>query len=317
MRNSEREAIINSVKTNASVKRYARASAVVLHALTILFLTAYLLPSDAFAQMHSIPSDNKRVDNSMPADLQNVGIDQRLNAQLPLDTILRDELGNDVPLRTYFGKKPVLVAFVYYQCPMLCNEVLNGTLGSLKALDFTAGKEFDVVAISFDARENEMRGLANEKKQSYVDRYNRAGAKEGWHFLTGTEESIKRVTEAAGFHFQFDEQANQFAHAAGIMIATPDGRLARYFYGIEFPPKDVRLGLIEAADGKIGSPVDKLLLYCFHYDPATGTYSAAILNIMRAAGVAVLIAFALFYFFIRRYHPSSQGGDARAAGGTI
>jgi len=255
--------------------------------------------------MHSVPQDNKVNDTSTPAVLREVSIEQRYGERLPLDAAFRDELGNDVKLGDYFGKKPILLAFVYYECPMLCNEVLNGTLGTLKALPFTAGKEFDVVAISFDQRENEKRGLAAEKKASYIERYNRPGASEGWHFLTGTDESIGRVTEAAGFGFHYDEKLDQFAHAAGIMVVTPDGNMSRYFYGIEYAPKDVRLGLIEAADGKIGTPVDKLLLYCFHYDPATGKYGAVIMNIMRLSGVALLIGLGLFYVFIRRYKPSS------------
>lgn len=283
-------------------QKFAQKVKRAIFAMLLLLFVAYGSPLVVCAQMHNIPSDNKRVDNSTPTVLQQVGIDQKLNEQLPLDARFQDEVGNDVALGSYFGKKPVLLAFVYYECPMLCNEVLNGTLGTLKALPFSAGKEFDVVAISFDSRENEKPGLAAEKKQSYIDRYNRPGARDGWHFLTGTEENIKRVTDAAGFHYTYDAANNQFAHAAAIMIATPDGRLARYFYGIEYAPKDVRLGLVEAANGKIGSPVDKLLLYCFHYDPATGKYGAIVMNMVRLSGVALLIGFGLFYFFVRRYN---------------
>lgn len=263
---------------------------------------ALVLSLNANAQMHSIPADNKPVDTQKPITLRNVGVDQKLNEQLPLDAAFKDESGNAVKLGDYFGSKPVVLAFVYYECPMLCNEVLNGTLGTLKALPFTVGKEFDVIAISFDSRENDKPGLAAEKKQSYVDRYNHPGSSAGWHFLTGTDDSIRQVTQAAGFNFEYDAQNNQFAHAAAIMIATPQGKLARYFYGIEYAPKDVRLGLVEAADNKIGSPVDKLLLYCFHYDPAQGRYGAIVMNIIRLGGVLTLISFAAFYFLIWRYN---------------
>ncbi len=275
-----------------------------LTAYFFLLPTAHCPLTTVQAQMHSVPQDSTVNDTSSPAILRGVTIEQRYGEQLPLDATFRDELGNDVKLGDYFGEKPVMLAFVYYQCPMLCNEVLNGTLGTLKALPFTAGKEFDIVAISFDARENDLRGLAAEKKASYIERYNRPGASEGWHFLTGTQDSIRRVTDAAGFGFEYDEKLDQFAHAAGIMIVTPDGKMSRYFYGIEYAPKDIRLGLVEAADGKIGTPVDKLLLYCFHYDPATGKYGAVVMNMIRIAGVALLIGLGLFYVLVRRYKPS-------------
>ncbi len=240
--------------------------------------------------------------NGLPPALQKVGIEQKLNTLLPLDTELKDENGNAVKLGDYFGKgRPVVLALVYYECPMLCNEVLNGLTGSLKGISQDAGKDFDVVAISFDARENDKPGLAKNKKESYVSRYGRAGSENGWHFLTGTQDSIDKVTEAVGFKYEFDEKTNQFAHGGGIMVATPEGKLARYFYGIDYAPKDVKLGILESGQNKISNPVDTLLLYCYHYDPSTGKYGFAILNVMRLGGILTLLGLGgMFFVFWRR-----------------
>lgn len=232
-----------------------------------------------------------------PRDLEDVRIDQRLDESLPLDAVFRDENGTRVKLGAYFGGKPVVLALVYYSCPMLCNQVLNGMTSGLDVLKaFSVGKEFEVVTVSFDPRETPE--LARQKKETYIKWYKREGAAEGWHFLTGDQPNIDRLTEAAGFHYKWDEKTTQFIHASGIMIATPDGKLARYFYGIEYAPKDLRLGLVEASAGKIGSPVDQLLLYCYHYDPASGKYGAAVLNIMRMGGILTVIAvIAMFVVF--------------------
>ncbi len=240
--------------------------------------------------------------NGLPPALQKVGIDQKLNAQLPLDTELKDENGNTVKLSDYFGKgKPIILALVYYECPMLCNEVLNGLTGSLKGISLDAGKDFDVVAISFDPRENDKADLAKNKKESYLGRYNRKGSENGWHFLTGRQDSIDKVTQAVGFKYEFDEKTNQFAHAGGVMMATPDGKLSRYFYGIDYAPKDLKLGLLESGQNKIANPVDTLLLYCYHYDPSTGKYGFAILNVMRLGGVLTLLGLSgMFFVFWRR-----------------
>lgn len=240
--------------------------------------------------------------NGLPEELKKIGIEQKLGTALPLDTELRDEDGKLVKLGSYFGNgRPVIVAFVYYECPMLCNQVLNGLTGSLKGIAFDSGKEFDVVAISFDAREFDKPGLAKNKKASYMERYGRPGTEKGWHFLTGTQESIDKVTSAAGFSFKWDEKSNQFAHAAGIMIATPDGKLSRYLYGIDYSPKDIKFGLMESADSRIGNPAEQLLLYCFHYDPASGKYGLAILNVVRLGGIATLIGMgAMGFVFWRR-----------------
>ncbi|MGH7782593.1 MAG: SCO family protein [Candidatus Binatia bacterium] len=240
--------------------------------------------------------------NGIPAALKKVGIEQKLGDQLPLDTEFKDENGNAVKLGDYFNKgRPVVLALVYYECPMLCNEVLNGLTGSLKGMSLVAGKDFDVLAISFDARENDKADLAKNKKASYVERYGHPGTGDGWHFLTGTQDSIDEVTKAAGFSYYWDEKTNQFAHAGGIMLTTPQGKMSRYFYGIDYAPKDLKFGIMESAENKVGNLTDQLLLYCYHYDPANGTYGLAILRVMRLAGVATLIGFgAMFFVFWRR-----------------
>lgn len=228
--------------------------------------------------------------NGLPKALQTVGIEQKLGAQLPLDTEFKDENGNTVKLREYFGKgRPVILALVYYECPMLCNEVLNGLTGSLKGISFDAGKDFDVVAISFDARENDKPGLAKNKKAGYLERYARAGAEKGWHFLTGTQSSIDAVTQAVGFNYVYDDKTNQFAHAGGVMIVTPEGVMSRYYYGIDYEPRQLKFGIMDSAQDKVGNPAEQLLLYCYHYDPASGKYGLSILRVIRLAGVATIL----------------------------
>ncbi len=239
--------------------------------------------------------------NGMPTALKKVGIEQKLNGQLPLEAVFKDENGNEVKLGNYFsGKKPVILALVYYECPMLCNEVLNGLTGSLKGISFDAGKEFDVVAISFDTRENDKPDLTKNKKQSYLERYNRPGSTDGWHFLTGKQSEIDKVTKAVGFNYTFDKQSNQFAHAGGITIITPQGRISRYFYGIDYSPKDVKFGIMESAENKIGNPAEQLYLYCFHYDPSTGKYGFAILRVMRLMAFATILGIGVMLFLFWR-----------------
>lgn len=233
---------------------------------------------------------SKSESNGLPVPLKKVGIEQKLNGQLPLEARFKDSSGNVVKLGDYFGKgKPVILALVYYECPMLCNEVLNGMTGSLKALSFTVGKEFDVIALSFDPRENDNPNLAKNKKEGYLERYNRPESKDGWHFLTGEQSEIDKLTEAVGFNYTFDEKSNQFAHAGGIMITTPEGRLSRYFYGIDYSPKDIKFGIMESSKSRIGNLAEELYLYCFHYDPSTGKYGLAILRVLRLAAVFTLL----------------------------
>jgi len=220
-----------------------------------------------------------------PPALRNVGIDQKMGAQVPLDIPLFDESGQTVALRQYLGK-PVILALVYYQCPSLCNMILNGVVRSLRSLQMTAGQEFDVVAVSFDPHEtSEMAAL---KKASYLKEYDRTGSENGWHFLTGPEASSRTLADSVGFRYAYDAATNQYAHGSAIMILTPEGKVARYFYGIDYPSRDVRLGLVEASEGRIGSPVDAVLLYCYHYDPANGKYGLVIMNALRIAGLLTL-----------------------------
>jgi protein SCO1 len=282
-----------------------------LRILCLLLLTAHcslLTAHGQFSQtqgnspLYSARPYQARAPSGLPKALNGVGIDQKLNEQLPLDLMFTDEKGERVKLGQYFGKKPVVLSLVYYQCPMLCNQVLNGMVSAFKVMAFKPGEEFEVVTISFDPRETAT--LAAAKKNTYVNylpEAKRASAANGWHFLTADEASIKQITESIGFRYHFDEATNQFAHASGIYVSTPQGKLARYFYGIEYAPRDLRLGLIEAADNKIGTVADQLLLYCFHYDPATGTYAARrIMGAMRVGGVLTVLVIVGMLFALRR-----------------
>jgi len=229
--------------------------------------------------------------------LQKVGINQKMGAQIPLDLPFVDESGRDVTLRQYFGK-PVILALVYYQCPSLCNMVLNGVLRSIKQLDFTAGNQYEVIAVSFDPRETPE--MATAKKQTYLNEYRRQGAPQGWHFLTGPETSSKALADSLGFRYVYDALTNQYAHSSAIMILTPAGRIDRYFYGIDYPARDVRLGLVEASNERIGTPTDQVLLYCFHYDPTTGKYALVVMNVLRFAGLLTVVVLATFMIVMFR-----------------
>ncbi|MEO8431203.1 MAG: SCO family protein [Acidobacteriota bacterium] len=253
---------------------------------------AVIAPGPSAAQ--PAPAAPARTADTRPAILREVGVVQRLGQPLPLDAIFQDEAGRAVRLGQYFGKRPVVLVLAYYDCPMLCTEVLNGLLSSLRTLSFDVGKEFEVVTVSFDPREKPADAAA--KKKPYIEAYKRPGAAEGWHFLTGGSGSIDRLTAAVGFRYKYDESVGQFAHAAALYVATPDGRLSRYFYGIDYAPRDLRLGLIEASAKRIGNPVDQILLYCYHYDPKVGRYGAVVMNVVRVAGagtVLVMLGFLL------------------------
>lgn len=227
-----------------------------------------------------------------------IGIDQKLDQQIPLDLTFRDESGRAVRLGQYFGEKPVMLTLVYYSCPMLCNMVLDGVVNSIRELRFDAGKEYEIVTVSFDPRESS--ALASEKKSLYTKRYGRKGADEGWHFLTGDEKSIKALTSAVGFRYKYDQRIKQYAHGTATIIVTPQGRIARYFYGIDIPARDLRLGLIEASKNRIGTFTDQLLLLCYHYDPATGRYSASAMTAVRASGLATVLGIAGMILFMNR-----------------
>jgi len=235
----------------------------------------------------TVPANTGPAAAAMPAALQNVGFEPPLNGPMPLDLAFRDETGRGVQLREYFGQKPVVLAFVYYGCPMLCNQVQQGVVGVLRMLSFNPGRDYEVVFVSFDARETP--DMAAEKKRMALAHFRRPETDSGWHFLTGSNDSIEAATKAANFRFSFDAKSKLFAHASGVMLLTPDGRISRYFYGVEYPGRDMRLGLVDASAGKIGSPIDHVLLFCYHYDPAAATYSASILKIIRLGGVLTIL----------------------------
>jgi protein SCO1 len=246
--------------------------------------------------------------NVRPPGLKNVGIEQHLDGQISPDLVFRDEAGKTVRLGEYFGQRPMILNLVYYQCPMLCSEVLSGLESALRVLKLDVGKDFDVLTVSFNP--NETPEMAAAKKAEYLKRYGRASAAAGWHFLTGPQESIDELTKAAGFQYQYDAKTGQFAHTTAIMILTPDGKIAQYYFGVEYAPKDLRLGLVQASSGKIGTVVDEVLLYCYHYDPATGKYGAIISRILQlSAGATILLLGALLLVLSRRgpVNPKLQG----------
>jgi protein SCO1/2 len=270
-------------------------------------LLALAAVSAAFAQPGQLlgPAQQSRMQDSnlkpaLPGALVGIGIDQRLDQQVSLDLIFKDEAGRDVPLSSFFKRgKPVILAPVYYRCPMLCTQILSGLASSLKAVSLDPGKDFEIIAVSFDPKDTPE--TAASKKQLYLRRYGRPGTINGWHLLTGTEANIKPLMEAVGYRYKYDPATDQYAHASGIMVLTPEGRLSRYFYGVEYSPRDLRLGLVEASQNKIGSAVDQILLFCYHYDPATGKYGAVVMNLVRFAGGAfTLVCGGFLFIFLRR-----------------
>jgi protein SCO1/2 len=258
-----------------------------------LTLTALLLAAGAVrADSAIVPA------SSMPGPLKSVRYDQRLGEQVPLDLPFRDENGKPVRLADYLGKKPAVLVLAYYHCPMLCDMVMQAVESGLKPLSLDPGKDFDVIVASIDPNDTPER--ATMKRRDILKRYARPAADAGWHFLSGPEPSIERLASAVGFQYVYDSKLNQYAHAAGVVILTPGGKVSRYLFGIEYPPRDLRLGLVEASGGKIGGLADQVLLYCFHYDPVMGRYSRVTLNIMRLAGVATVISLVLLVALLRR-----------------
>jgi protein SCO1 len=242
--------------------------------------------------------------SAVPAALREIGFDQNLDQPVPLDTTFLDESGRTVRLGTYFGKRPVVLLFAYYDCPMLCTQVINGLASALAVLSLEPGKYFEIVTVSFDPRDTPATAAA--KKAVYLERYKHAGAAEAWHFLTGQPASIARLTKAAGFRYVWDKQTQQFAHPTGVIVLTPDGRLARYLFGIEYGPRDLRYAIVDASEGKVGNAVDALLLYCYHYDPTTGRYGVAIMRVLRLAGLATVFALGTFIFVMVRRERTSN-----------
>ena len=269
-------------------------------ALFATSLIATAQPGQLAPVQPTISMQDSNLKPALPGALAGVGIDQKLDQQVPLNLSFTNEAGATVPLSSFFhSHKPVILALVYYRCPMLCTQILNGLESSLKAVSFNPGQDFEIVAVSFDPKDTF--DLAAAKKQNYLKRYGRANSANGWHFLVGDEANIKALTDAVGFHYKYDAATDQFAHASGIMLLTPDGRLSRYFYGVEYAPRDVRLGLVEASQNKIGSPVDQILLFCYHYDPATGKYGALAMNMVRLAGAGfVLVCAAVILIALKR-----------------
>ena len=269
---------------------------------------AALLFCGIFGRAQMIPDNVGKSSNGLPPALVNVGFDPQLRAQIPLDAPFVDEYGQPAALREYSGKKPVVLAFVYFTCPMLCNQVEQALVGTLKMISFNPGTDYDVVFISFDP--NDKPDAAPKKKHEALSRFARPSTEAGWHFLTGTRESIDAVTKAADFRFTYDPKTMLFGHASGILLLTPDGRISRYFFGVDYPPSNVRLGLVDASAGKIGTPVDHLLLFCYQYDPTTARYSATILTVIRMGGVVTLFCLAIgFVIFRRREQRGASSGN--------
>jgi protein SCO1/2 len=273
-----------------------------------VLLAISMLPASAQPEMPSPMRETVTPAKTVPTPLRNIGYDQRLGESLPLSAELRDEAGRNVHLGDYFapaGKRPVVFALAYFRCSMLCNVVLDDLAASLKVVPFTAGKDYDVVVVSFDPRDTP--ALAAAKKDEIVARYGKRETASAWHFLTAKPEAISAITHAVGFRYYWDTDTRQFAHAAGIVLLTPEGRISRYLYGVEFPAKDVRLGLVEASGERIGSVVDQVLLFCFHYNPVIGKYSAMIMNIVRLGGAVTLIGLLLLVVLLRRRASDSLG----------
>jgi protein SCO1/2 len=291
-------------------------------ALSVVSFVSFVVssPQAASAQMTGAPTAGYKREPGMtastvPAPLREIGFDQNLDQRVPLDTLLVDEAGRAVHLGDFFGRRPVVLVFAYYDCPMLCTQVVNGLVSALGVLSLEPGKDFEIVTVSFDPRDTP--AAATTKKAVYLDRYKRRGAAAAWHFLTGGPASIARLTRAAGFRYVWDEQTKQFAHPTGVIVLTPDGRLARYLFGIEYGPRDLRLALVEASEGRVGTPVDALLLYCYHYDPMTGRYGLVIMRAIRIAGAATVLALGTLITVMLRREKRQAPGTRHQAPGTL
>jgi protein SCO1/2 len=281
----------------------ARKNAKAVAAFCVVLVVIVAAP--ARAQQSALPPAVKSI-------LNQVSIAQNLNTQISPDIVFRDETGKSVRLGDFFGQKPILLSLVYFDCPALCTEVLNGELRTMRSISLDLGKDFEAVTVSFEPKDPP--ALAKAKRDVYAGQYGRPGAVDNWHFLTGEQQSIDALTQAIGFHYAYDSATRQYAHAAAIMVLTPEGRIARYFYGVQYPARDVRLGLVEASQGRIGTVTDHALLFCYQYDPATGKYGLIVMNVIRAGGVLTLFALGTFMFVMfrrdRRLHvpaPAANG----------
>jgi len=268
-----------------------------LHAMGVItLLSVVLCAASLHAQSSVRPEDQV---------LERIGFDQKLDAPLPLESVFTDHDGNEVALGNYFGDRPVIIAPIYYNCPMLCGLIVNGLLESIREVAFTPGEHYEIVVVSFDPRETAELAAAN--RHVFLERFERPGAESGVHFLVGEEEAIRRLTEAIGFKYEWVPEINDFAHASGVVLTTPSGRTSRYFFGIQYPPRDMRLGLVEASENRIGNPVDRLLLFCYHYDPSTGQYGLLIHRVVNTAAVTTAGVLGLFLFVMLRAEKRRQG----------
>lgn len=277
----------------------------------LLLATGSVATADA--QYNGVPKSGMMTKGGMPAgispnELKKVSFEQNLGVQVPLDLPFRDETGRAVQLSQYFTGRPVVLALVYYECPMLCVQALNGLVKSLKVLALEPGRDYSIVTVSFNPEETPAQAAA--KKDEYVARLKRPGAAEAWHFLTGTEASIRLLTDTVGFHYVYDAATKQFAHPTGMIVLTPEGKTSKYVYGIDYGPRDLRLALVEASDHKVGTPVDRLLLYCYHYDPTTGKYGLVLMNVLRLAGVLTVAMIGGFILLMRRQEKRRLTGQA-------
>ena len=283
----------------------------------VLVLAALARP--AAAQYNGVPTSGMMTKGGMPAgitpnELKKVSFDQKLGVQVPLDLPFRDETGRAVQLSQYFTGRPVILALVYYECPMLCTQALNGLVKSLKVLALEPGRDYVIVTVSFNPSETPAQAAA--KKDEYLQRLAKPGAADAWHFLTGNEASIRLLTDTVGFHYVYDPETKQYAHPTGMIVLTPEGKMSKYVYGIDYGPRDLRLALVEASDHKVGTPVDRLLLYCYHYDPTTGKYGLVLLNVLRLGGVLTVVLIGGFILLMRRQEKRVQaehGGPAKPA----
>ena len=296
-------AMLNRRRSTADPRRGTRAIRAVLCAMCMALCALSIDVSPASAQAPNFMTGFSKPEgppsNLKPEQLVDVTFRQRLDEQLPLDAPFKDEYGRPVTLGKYFqGTRPVILAFVYYTCPMLCTQVMNGISASLRALPFTAGEEFDVVIVSFDPRDTPADAL--EKKRRHLEYWNVENTSAAWHLLTGDQATIEQVTKAAGFTYKWDDVTGQYAHVSGVLVTTPQGRLARYFYGVEYSPKELRMALVESGQGRVGSPIDELLLFCYHYDPESGRYGATVMNLVRLGGILTVGAMATFFVLMRR-----------------
>ena len=289
-----------------------------MSSVVAIFVTAFLTLSVSAQKMTGSPAaagyrqEPGQTSSALPAPLREIGFDQKLDEHVPLDVPFVDDSGRSVRLGDYFGKRPVVLLFAYYECPMLCTQVINGLASALGVISLDAGQDFDVVVVSFDPKDTPATAAA--KKAAYLERYTRAGAAAGVHFLTGGPPAIARLTSAAGFRYAWDAATKQFAHPSGVIVLTPDGRLARYMFGIEYGPRDLRFAIVEASDGRVGNPVDALLLYCYHYDPMTGRYGLLIMRTMRLAAIVTLAVLTAFVITMLRRERRQQQGPGPGGG---